>query len=242
MKVIIIPHAGERYAGDARKSAFREIDSDQIRTVVYVATMHHKVEPDKIYLLHNDNVPLPIRTTKFDKKEHSAEWVYPELVRSFPGARILIIAPGKGKHQDTIEWLTKASSHDILLIGTTDLTHFGEKFGNSRLFDYPEQIGKIRRETPLIESLIESPLKPDKIQARLTGYDGQYSVQLVVEVASRLNLTGRVTDYYDSHGVASKDYLDRYTIDHRPVRDFVSYISIVYQSQLNENRIMIRLK
>jgi AMMECR1 domain-containing protein len=40
--------------------------------------------------------------------------------------------------------------------------------------------------------------------------------------------TGKVTDYYDSHGKLKSQLLDRYVIDHKNVESFVSYVSIIY--------------
>ena len=54
-----------------------------------------------------------------------------------------------------------------------------------------------------------------------------------VNILSRLNYKGKVVDYYDSHGIMrAKSGLNRYTIDTKPVKNLVSYLSVVYNDNL----------
>jgi predicted class III extradiol MEMO1 family dioxygenase/AMMECR1 domain-containing protein len=183
--------------------------------------------------------------------EHSYRWVEPELRAAFPLAKHCVLFPyfsprhddAATKHQ-LAETLAFASPPNTLILGTTDLIHYGPAFSTPAL-PFPQQLAKTRLEEPLIQGLVDAD--PAAVEAAiLKSYktppaiaDAPHVLTLLARVARLLGLRGHVVDYYDSSSTTRPlarfppvpDRLDRYTIAWQPVETFVSYVGMVWERQ-----------
>ena len=244
---LILPHAGQKYAGPARREALSYV-SPNTKYLIYIASLHKLDNTDHIYLLEGNNYyQEQIRQSglpfKLDKKvkseEHSYQWVKPELLQYFqPNLKILAIAPSNHVDLNKLtSWLIKVYNQhklETVIIATTDLTHYGSNFHNSSLLSFPEKLNCQIREEQLIIALTQADLKNHKLLQETSC--GPYAILIFLKLAKQLNWLGRVVDYYDSHQirVATKNFnqplnsLNLYTISHQPVQNLVSYVSLIY--------------
>lgn len=232
----IIPHAGKTYAGDCRHTAFKRFDRNA-ECIIYIAAMHfHRDSRDKVYVLNDDGIIDNKDTSRFEyelppnmAKEHSYKWVEEELRQQFPNAKILALSPTKSTKW-LIDWIIAIlKTKRCLLFATTDLSHFGQQYGTANMYGYPQQMAKIKREEGLIAGLVENRLMATD-RAIMCGY---VAIHLFISVSKRMKWAGEVTDYYDSSGIRKKHFIDRYMVDYRPVKSFVSYVSIVYGANIS---------
>jgi len=244
VRAALIPHAGEKYAGDAREAAFKKM-AKRPKYIIYLATVHRPASSDVVYLLRKDkgfHLPKTVTFEHIPYDEHSFKWVEPELMRRFPSTKI--IAFGPNKYSPTLKnWIVgfMRQHKNCVLLATTDLIHYGERFGNSSYLTYPQQLSKERKERKLIEALTFSPISPDRI-AKIANEDkhlmcGPLTVVLFARIIRSLQYTGKVVDYYDSHGVSFDNKLNRYVIDMDGVDSFVSYVSIVYGKGIRQTTV-----
>ena len=247
-RMALIPHAGKQYAGDARATAFRAFSSGSVRAIVYIAALHQSTNSNKIYELHRDPTfpDFGRYVTGWDKwlnqhhrlplhdtpriSEHSWEWVREEIESRFPHVPILVLAPDIWADLEKLSlallyFLDLNSKH--ILLGTTDLIHYGDRFGNVGSLGKNVQAAKIRNEEPLLDRLTEGK-SVRKLLGNHTPTCGPRAVETLARVASLSGWRGRVVDYYDSHGGEQSHFLDRYTVSLEPVDSFVSYASVVF--------------
>jgi predicted class III extradiol MEMO1 family dioxygenase len=235
----LIPHAGRLYAGHARYAALRYFKKNT-KQIIYLATLHNINNTDKTYILHRDK---GFRLGKHNfinttKREHSFDWVHEELRDLFPSAKILALAPNRrveGLHTWIINYLN--SHKNAIFLATIDLIHYGKQFNNTKYLSYPQQMSKIKKE----ESLIEHALAPNStnneyinklINADRNIVDGPKTLEIFLKVMAQMRLRGRVTDYYDSYNSKKVDLIDRYSISMKPIKNLVSYVSIVYGKKM----------
>ena len=250
----IIPHAGFDYAGQARATVFRNLSKNdrQSKFIIYIAALHKNVaSSNKVFVLHQDKgFTNYFKNTKSEytnelsngaKKEHSFEWVKKELRGYFPKYRtsILVLCPTPSSDlkllaQDIINFINKKGQinnkgqiNKVLLFATTDLTHYGSRFNNIDMLDYPQQLGKWRKEERLIDDIknVKSKLQKEDLKMMC----GPNAVRTFLYVASFFKWKGKVDEYYDSYGIEKPLLIDRYSIDFGSRRtEFVSYVSIVF--------------
>ena len=80
----LIPHAGEKPAGDARKSAFEQFSNkENVDYIIYIGTIHKPINSNKVYILNNDTNETIPNSEIVPYNEHSFEWVEKELRRNF---------------------------------------------------------------------------------------------------------------------------------------------------------------
>jgi AmmeMemoRadiSam system protein B len=241
----IIPHPGKTYGDDARNNSFRYFNRNT-RYIIYVAALH-RMKSNKngiIYVLKkDDDFPSLLDrmnsnfTYKLDhaaKSEHSFSWVEKELRSYFSSdTKVLVIAPSLDTDlyvlsESIVKFLIKYKSS--ILISTSDLIHYGESYNTKKLLKFPQQQDKIKKEEDLINSLLKNDYK--NVEYLVNNYDylccGPKSLIVFSIVSKLMGWTGKVTDYYDSHGKLKSQLLDRYVIDHKNVESFVSYVSIIY--------------
>ena len=235
VRAALIPHAGHIYAGHARYAALRYFKKTT-KQIIYLATLHNINPSNKTYILHRDKgFRLGKHNfTKTKMHEHSFDWVHDELIHLFPSAKILALAPNAGVkhlHSWILQYLKKHK--DCIFIATVDLIHYGESFHNASYLSYPQQMAKVKNE----EALINAAVNPSRFNNNYINHlikkdrnivDGPKTLHIFMKVMKEMHYTGRVTDYYDSHGNNKKNLISRYTIDVNPVTNFVSYVSIVY--------------
>jgi len=233
----IIPHAGMKYAGDARRNVFIYLPKNA-NYIIYIATLHSINKKDKVYILHNDtnfsDFPLNFTSTlnDYSKNEHSFKWVETELRYYFPKAKILALAPTAGTNLDLLsEYILQFMKQykNSILLATADLIHYGKDYNTSMLLKYPQQLNKQIMEEELILNMMNIKINKTKnILKNKVLTCGPNTIITFLKVAKKLKWCGKVVDYYDSYGVLKKDFINRYTIDYKPVKSFVSYVSIIY--------------
>jgi predicted class III extradiol MEMO1 family dioxygenase len=241
VKCMLIPHAGKDYAGDARERAFVEASKGrQVSSIIYLAALHNPINvSNKLYIFDGDS------KNKGDFpdniwNEHSFRWVHDELKEWFPSAKIKVIIIPLSYHLDSafseIEnlFVSESKNKRCLVIGTTDLLHFGENYGMKDL-EYPQQASKIKREEDFVKAIKESDtqkvIKLYKNDNHLAC--GPVPTIMISLLSEKNNWHGKIVDYYDSHGVMRKNKMDRYCIDYKDVDMFVSYLSVIYTQSLD---------
>ena len=96
---IIIPHAGKKYAGMCRKSAFQYLPRTNVKKILYISAIHSPGDTDNIYILKKDtgfpkiNLQLKKALPEKIKDEHSFKWVEQELRNQFPNVNICCLCP-----------------------------------------------------------------------------------------------------------------------------------------------------
>ena len=241
VKSILIPHAGKDYAGDARKNAFIEaLKGRPVKSIIYLAALHNSSNvPNNLYIFNGDSR----KQNDFPDNvwnEHSFRWVYNELKENFKLASItVVIVPltfDLNKAFYEVEKLVSNSIKRCLVIGTTDLLHYGKNYQMTDL-EYPQQLSKIRREEKFINAIVQS--NTQKV-IELYNKDnnlacGPIPIILLSLFSEKNKWFGKVVDYYDSHGVMRKNSIDKYSIDTNDVESFVSYVSIVYHEKKEDD-------
>ena len=242
IRAAIIPHAGKKYAGAARKSVFKLMNKSATH-IIYIATIHKPSHSKLVYILSNSSFKLPktFHQQSIPYDEHSYKWVAPELHHYFPAAQILAIGPNnysRNLKQWIVEFMKKHPK--CILLATTDLIHYGESFNNIDLLQYPQQLSKQKEEEKFIEALVKNPIKPHQISrftARHYLMCGPRAIDLFAHIMASLHYSGKVVDYYDSHSSAAYDLLNKYIIDTRPVKHLVSYVAIIYGKNIRQQKI-----
>lgn len=183
----LVPHAGWAYSGAVAAKVFRTIQ--QYRrpdTFVIFGTVHRRIAGDAVYArgswltrfgevaidedladrLIEDGRGLLERSESAHDGEHSIEVQMPFLKHFFPDARAVPIsvlphsdAPIVGKR---IGELVKESDSDIVILGTTDLTHYGDAYSFSPGGHGPEGHEWMKRNDARIIGLAES-MRPEEI-------------------------------------------------------------------------------
>jgi len=239
VQCMLIPHAGKEYAGDARKRAF--VDGSvgrQVHRILYLAALHnHSKVPNRIYVFDGDSKDkgeIPDNVWN----EHSYRWVHPELKEWFPLASITVMVVPMNEDIDQASvfidrWISSTKNRSIV-IGTTDLVHYGSQYGMTDL-EYPQQASKQRREEDFVKAIRDSDT-----QNILNLYNndrhlacGPIPILLISILSKKNKWKGRIVDYYDSHGIKMPNKIDRYSIDYNQVDMFVSYLSVVYAKSHN---------
>ena len=239
----IIPHAGITYAGEARKVVFENVTTSNksISYIIYIAALHDSRDSNKdVFVLRRDdgfnnyftNTQSHYQEDNLStgaKNEHSFEYVEGELKQYFPNAHILVLCPTPKSNlkflaDDIIQFINHMSKK-VLVFATTDLIHYGERFGTS--LPYPQQLHKWRKEEHLINQILNIQVNIDKNDLSLIC--GPYAIQTFMYIAAHYKWNARVVDYYDSYGITRPLFIDRYSIDFNTnVKEFVSYVSIIF--------------
>ncbi len=240
-RAAILPHAGEKYAGDARKNILIHFPRYKIKYIIYISAIHDSKDIlPGVYQLYKDTTfgktpQLPI----INKNEHSFDWVENELRTHFPNVKIFVLTPVKKYDTQIVKWITTfiSNNSNSVLFSTTDLTHHGKQFNNN-ILKFPQRLHKQYLEEHLIYSLIQRPLQMHKIKQYTSQSEllcGPYAIQLFCESIKRINYSGKVVDYYDSHLENNK--LDKYTVTSTHIKNIVSYVSIIYGPKINSGKI-----
>ena len=223
----IIPHAGEKYAGEARKPLFNY--TTNIDIVIYIAALHLSSSLDSnVYIMENSNAILFKKFFEHNltlknnnripfidiknapesvKKEHSFEWVKNELYKNIPNVNCLALCPGT--HANLIYLVDKIykfteykKDKNFLIIGTTDLIHYGKNYNIPENFlQKPYLYDKILKEQTLI-----NVIKNTQVEKYIHNYKffnyllcGYRSVLVILYLAKKFKWKGQILDYYDSH-------------------------------------------
>jgi len=252
LKGIILPHAGFQYAGNARKIIFDNLSEKDknIRKIIYLSALHDtRNSTDKVFILESNKIFEDFFTnthciynsdflSEGAIKEHSFNWVKDELTFYFKNSKFLVICPTPDTNHknlaiDIINYIYK-TTEKVLLIATTDLIHYGERFNNLNLLDYPYTYDKIIKEEETISNLLNN---------KLTNYDesimcGRFAIKTFLIISKFFNWNARVIDYYDSSKY-NKNNNEKHIIDFdNEKKEFVSYVSIIYGLFENTNHLL----
>lgn len=237
---MIIPHAGYEYAGNARKIILDNLvkkDRD-IKYIIYLAALHNPTNTTNKVLVLKNNIHFKtlINSKNYQTdnipdgglNEHSYKWVENEIKHYFNKAEIIVLAPTPYTNikifaNDIIQFITNTKDK-VLLIATTDLIHYGKRFNNLNLLDYPQQLSKWRLEENLIDDLINNKITDENAKIIC----GPYAIKTFIYISNYFKWSARVIDYYDSSDNKSK-LIDKYGINYSKInQEFVSYVSIIY--------------
>lgn len=248
-RAAIIPHAGSKYAGQARETVFSKMREQHIqrpiKKIIYISAIHNSanINPGVYEFSKDDGFGKTPSLEKLpNTTEHSFKWVENELRKSFPLARILVVTPVKiYKNLSLQKWITEymKKHQNCLLFSTTDLTHHGKNYNNNSL-QHPHRLGKQDLEEEFIGELVRENLSPPKIMSfvkRPGLLCGPFAIAIFVNIMRALGMTGKVTDYYDSNFGEKK--LNKYVISNKPAPDFVSYVSIIYGKGVSQHKLEI---
>ena len=211
----IIPHAGIAYAGKCRERVFKHLPTD-VSHIVYLATNHSPSDTGP----RNDLVD--------GTDDHSFQWVEPELKERWPDTPISVLMPVSAVLLDSkkaaadLKELTKASG---LCIISADLSHYGTRYKSE--FQEQPRLHKVVAEGPLIRALTSQQQQ----QPWRSEWSKLTCAPANLQLGCALDLQGTVVEYYDSVGIQSQKWVDRYAVlDPADQQPFVSYVGIVYKS------------
>ena len=236
LKGFIIPHAGIQYAGDARRKIFENLTSKQknIKKIIYLSALHNPINStEKVFILNNDNQLFSdfFNNTKCNYideviDEHSFTWVKDEIYHYFNEVNILALCPTPYTNYNdlAIDIINYMNSNEILLISTTDLIHYGKRFNNLDLLNYPYSYDKLIKEEDTIDNFTNNIITISD----QNNICGPYSIKTFLTISKYYNWKGKVIDYYDS-SVYNKNEIEKHIINFsKENNEFVSYVSIVY--------------
>ena len=199
---LLIPHAGKVYAGNARRLAFQCVPHPQlVRRIDYIATVHNP--------------------TYSPSKDHSYEWVKDELRAYFPKAAHYVHYPTTWVQSSALaKSLSASKDKQRLVIGTTDLMHYGPQYNYTPTHSTNLNVWKKKQEKPLLDVL--QNVTPQRLQKLYQSNPhimcGPFATYTVLQflVCSGYKKQGKCVAYYDSADV------------HASPDTFVSYVSFVY--------------
>lgn len=217
----VIPHAGIQYAGLARQRAFNKLPKH--KKVIFFAALHTpKVPTQDVYVWKDGDTPLV-------PGEHSYTWVRNELFDQLQPTSVTIVIPTS--FESAAKYVqTSNVANDVLVIGTTDLTHHGVAYNYVSSHAHP-QVETHQREDHLITAIVNADSVGVKSHASIAC--GPYAIYAVCLIAATRRLKGTVVEYYDSISVGESG-IDMYTTPARPHgTNYVSYVSIVFTTSVN---------
>ena len=257
-RAAIIPHAGKQFAGDARKTIFNILKQNSVKYIIYISASHSikGLQPNTLYrhnptetydggdaFLNNINDKYFINTINKlqplpPNKEHSFEWVENELKREFEDAHLLVLTP-YGDISESIKSFVNIikNNENMILLATTDLTHYGDDFGNRHTIQHPPRLSARILEEKLLHALTNPSDNIKTIQEETSKEDllcGPYSILFFSNIIKKLEWKGKIVDYYDS-STSQKNPLSQHVIDDEDTRSFVSYVSIIYGKNIHQD-------
>lgn len=246
--IILIPHAGKKYSGDARKNVFNEI-KHEITHIFYIAALHNMGEAktqfeEKVYV-ENDSENI-FRNEIFIKElnknqrsiienEHSFKWVEEEINEHFNNPEITVIYPTENSDLNKIVDVlnTICNNKECLIVGTSDFIHYGKNYG---LKDWENPHNeKILQEGPFINNICHNNHNKvnqlhDENNHLCCGFT---SIKTIMKLSEKCNRIGNVVDYYDSYQSDFKD-IRKYSLSDN-VKMYVSYASIMFANEKKSN-------
>lgn len=250
IRAILIPSNNNYNANSARFNAFKYINS-KIKYIIYILPLDKLEKSNKCYIYHNDNIisnneiinnNLNLENVRI--RDNLFYWIYPELKYYFPFSRILAIGPNfysKNLVDFIYNFLIK--HNNSLLIATSDLIHYTLEHPKKLILEQPEQLDKIRKEEHFIFELVSKQMNFKNIKNYTFSENimhGPRVIELFSEIVILLNLKGKVVDYYDSFAIKkyNRDILNKYLISGKKRENFISYVSIIYGKNLNQDIII----
>jgi len=221
---ILIPHAGLKYSGLASVIPFLEVNTKNYNKIICLCTNHRT----------NTNIKITSNNKQSDDEqqiisnEHSYQRMK-ELVEYFFNEHSVIYYL-IGDHR-TSKALTSLSDK-VLIIGNSDLWHYGVDFRNSDSSDkMSSQYNKILKENDLIKAIKESDYRTyESSYNDVVQPCGNQVIRLLLNYHKTNNIRGQVCMYHDSINslLPSFNVLDMMKLDYKGSDHLVSYVSIIF--------------
>ena len=229
--LLLVPHAGEAFAGAARLHAFSSyLESTSgvgPKEIIFVGTVHDLSQESKVWIDGVEADPLG--------DEHSFALVKDEIYDQMHPERVLVVMPTTVQAVETIVRSLTPIPDGVCVICSSDLTHYGPAYGNTafRGLAFPQARVK-EREEPLLEALVRGD--PEAVKACTSHTPdiccGPLALLACSTIAGLNGQRGRVEDYYDSLH-AQSDGIVRYCCEKSlpESSSFVSYLSMSFAKE-----------
>jgi predicted class III extradiol MEMO1 family dioxygenase len=200
--LLLIPHAGKEYAGKCRADAFKKVPQP-VENIYYLSADHGN--------------------TNGDDHDHSYLWVKKELEEWFPGA--VHTVKKMNSWQSAVD-AAENCPEDALVIGTTDLGHYGPKYSYEPWRRDSANVhpwDKEQHEEAFTNAILE--VRPDVVQKMVEKNShlacGPYSLYALLLIASSRNMLGHKQCYIDSRD-------NSINVFPKDNKNFVSYVSATF--------------
>ena len=235
---LLVPHAGYYYSGLCAGSAYNKVVPyrEEIREVILLCTHHFGARDDGVIAQERD-------PTLFER-EHSYGNNISFIREVLPGARVRAFllghaTPVDGFGDEVARMVGSASGSGTLLVGTTDLTHFGAEYRNTEFGEVPQSDANAHEDRVITGLVNGDPhLLAEGLRDRRVNACGRRVLQVMTHVANRMGWTGVVTCYHDSvylsgHHVPVEDrdrstLIDMMAVAPRRPDAFVRYVAVVF--------------
>lgn len=150
-RAFLVPHAGLSYSGTVGAAVYRHLERQQPRCVI-VAGFTHQGAPEGISIPDVEAYETPLGRVPVDLElageiasaspfrmspesrlcDHSVEIQLPLLQKALPGATVVPLYVGRldaAAREKAAGVLARCMSPDVVLVASSDLTHFGRDFG-----------------------------------------------------------------------------------------------------------------
>ena len=247
--IILIPHAGKKYSGDARKNVFNEI-KHKITHIFYIAALHNMgeakrqfgkriyVQKDSKNIFSNNEIfikELNKNQRSIIDNEHSFKWVKDEINEHFHNPEITVIYPTENSDLDEIVNVlsTICNNKEYLIVGTSDFIHYGINYGLNN-WENPHN-EKILQEGPFIKNICYNNHEDvDRLHYENNHLCcGFTSIKTIMKLSEKCKRIGSVVDYYDSYQ-SDFDDIRKYSLSD-DVKMYVSYASIMFANEKKSN-------
>jgi len=237
LKGIIVPHAAYSYSGQCAAWAYKEVAESKFPKTYIILfpdhtethfdfattdedfeTMLGVVKTDKEFVNKLLQTKLVKKTTNF--KEYSIEVQLPFLQLANKDNLnkiqiVPIICPTTNNYKELAEEILKISK-DIVVIISSDFTHYGVKFGYTPFkFNIEQSIKDLDKNAIKLIMNYDSEEFLKYIKKTKATICGQYSITLGIEILKQISKEPELLCYYNSSKINPKD-------------NQVSYASIVF--------------
>jgi MEMO1 family protein len=150
-RAFLAPHAGLAYSGSVAAAVYRHLERQQPRCVI-IAGFTHRGAPDGISIPDVEAYQTPLGRVPVDLElageisseapflrspesrlcDHSVEIQLPLLQKALPRATVVPLYVGRldqAAREQAAAVLARCMSPDVVLVASSDLTHFGRDFG-----------------------------------------------------------------------------------------------------------------
>jgi AmmeMemoRadiSam system protein B len=150
----LVPHAGWMCSGAVAAKVFQALAASRTPKVVILFGGVHRARGQQAALFGSGRWETPLGPVEIDDRlaerilghtnliaddpyaheaEHSIEVQMPFVIHLFPGAKVvpIMVPPASAAHEvgDAVGRTLMAYDYDAMVVGTTDLTHYGPSYG-----------------------------------------------------------------------------------------------------------------
>ena len=218
-RILLIPHAGRKYSQEAVNKAARLIKPGQYKRLLVISTDHGLGEKEHSWVWSKealDNTHLSYLTN--DAIVYYAKNDRTDTFHSEYRDNIMVILYA-------VEQILKMYP-EFLVIFNTDLTHFGQGYGNEKDYTVREALSmKEKWEGPLLKSLKKGDVVEEALEKMPYKPCGRDVLEILGIILKKFNYEGTQVSYYTSVSI-DKNW-DR----------FVSYVSMGFRPKLFDGNI-----